>query len=144
MISVPLFSGATLDTKPITMMYTDAKVNEHSIKLILDIDHTASTHIITVDGATKTLIGKIDDFFFEVNGIIIPIKILMMKATQYQALVGNDWLSKTNTILDWMMQELQLSQNGQHMQVPVMCGHFKTNNPPALLIEFEEEKEKPT
>ncbi|KAG9296913.1 hypothetical protein G9A89_006868 [Geosiphon pyriformis] len=33
---VPLFSGATLDTKPITAMYIDAKVDSHFIKLILD------------------------------------------------------------------------------------------------------------
>ncbi|KAG9304609.1 hypothetical protein G9A89_020173 [Geosiphon pyriformis] len=31
-----LFSGAALKEKPITAMYTDAKVNGHSIKLILD------------------------------------------------------------------------------------------------------------
>ncbi|KAG9301769.1 hypothetical protein G9A89_003316 [Geosiphon pyriformis] len=33
---VPLFSRATLDTKPITAMYTDTKVDGHVIKLILD------------------------------------------------------------------------------------------------------------
>ncbi|KAG9299848.1 hypothetical protein G9A89_003392 [Geosiphon pyriformis] len=32
----PLFSGATLEEKPITAMYTDAKVDGHSIKLILN------------------------------------------------------------------------------------------------------------
>ncbi|KAG9295599.1 hypothetical protein G9A89_000964 [Geosiphon pyriformis] len=32
-----LFNKAVLEEKPITIMYTDAKVNEHSIKLILDI-----------------------------------------------------------------------------------------------------------
>ncbi|KAG9299383.1 hypothetical protein G9A89_014032 [Geosiphon pyriformis] len=36
-----------------------------------------------------------------------------MEATQYQALVGNDWLFKTNATLDWNTQELQLSQNSQ-------------------------------
>ncbi|KAG9294307.1 hypothetical protein G9A89_001812 [Geosiphon pyriformis] len=63
---VPLFSGATLDTKPITTMYTDAKVD-----------------------ATKTSIGEIDNFPFEVNGIIISIKVLVMEAMQYQALTTN-------------------------------------------------------
>ncbi|KAG9305843.1 hypothetical protein G9A89_006254 [Geosiphon pyriformis] len=86
-------------------MYTDAKVDGHSIKLILDsgsadIDHAVSARIITTDGVTKTLIGEIDNFSIEVNGIIVLIKILVMKATQYQALVGNDWLSKTNATLD--------------------------------------------
>ncbi|KAG9297200.1 hypothetical protein G9A89_019481 [Geosiphon pyriformis] len=34
--NVPLFSGAALKEKPIMAMYTDAKVDGHSIKLILD------------------------------------------------------------------------------------------------------------
>ncbi|KAG9290269.1 hypothetical protein G9A89_022245 [Geosiphon pyriformis] len=66
------------------------------------------------DGATKTLIGEIDDLPIKINGIIVPIKVLVIEATQYQALVGNDWLSKTNVTLDWNTQELQLNQNGQH------------------------------
>ncbi|KAG9290624.1 hypothetical protein G9A89_011587 [Geosiphon pyriformis] len=142
--TTPLFSGAALEEKPITVMYTDAKVDGHSIKLILDIDCAVSTRIITTDETTKTSIGKIDDFPFEVNGIIIPIKVLVIEATQYQALVGNNWLSKTNTILDWMMQKLQLSQNSQYICVPAICGYFKTTNSTTPLIEFEEDKEKPT
>ncbi|KAG9298356.1 hypothetical protein G9A89_003173 [Geosiphon pyriformis] len=116
---VPLFSGATLEEKLITAMYTNAKVDGHSIKLILDsssagsiimrqlmnqlgyrVDCAASACIITADGATKTPISKIDDFSFEINGIIIPIKVLVMEATQYQALMGNNWLLKTHTTLD--------------------------------------------
>ncbi|KAG9292204.1 hypothetical protein G9A89_023924 [Geosiphon pyriformis] len=127
-----LFSGAALEAKSITAIYTDAKVEEQSIKLILDsssagsiitrqfmdqlgcqVDRAASTRIITANGATKTPIGKIDDFPFEVNGIVTSIKVLVMEATQYQALVGNDWLSKVNAT-------------------------------EKLLIELEEEKEKPT
>ncbi|KAG9303534.1 hypothetical protein G9A89_018430 [Geosiphon pyriformis] len=34
--STPLFSRAVLEKKPITAMYTDAKIDGHSIKLILD------------------------------------------------------------------------------------------------------------
>ncbi|KAG9289257.1 hypothetical protein G9A89_007502 [Geosiphon pyriformis] len=99
-INSPLFSGAALEEKPITMMYTNAKVDSHFIKLILDsgsagsiitrqlmdqlgyrVDHTASTKIIIADEATKTPIGEIDDFPIEVNGIIVPIKVLVMEAT---------------------------------------------------------------
>ncbi|KAG9284344.1 hypothetical protein G9A89_023601 [Geosiphon pyriformis] len=66
---------------------------------------------------------------------MILIKVFVIEATQYQALVGNDWLSKTNAVLDWTMQELQLSQN-------IVCGHFKpTNSQP--LIKLEEETKKP-
>ncbi|KAG9296555.1 hypothetical protein G9A89_015147 [Geosiphon pyriformis] len=123
----PLFSGAALEEKPITAIYTDDKINGHSIKLILDsgsagsiitqqlmdqlgcrVNRTANTRIITTDEVIKT-----------------PI-----------ALVGNDWLFKTNAMLDWMTQELVLSQNA-------MCSHFKATNTTAPLIDFEEEKPKP-
>ncbi|KAG9303474.1 hypothetical protein G9A89_013801 [Geosiphon pyriformis] len=143
-LTTPLFSGAILKKKPITVMYTNVKVNGHFIKLILDIDCTASARIITADKATKTSISEINDFPFEVNDIIIFIKVLVMEATQYQALVKNDWLFKINAILDWTMQKLQLSQNGQHTCVPTTCGHFKTTNLTTLLIEFEKKEKKPT
>ncbi|KAG9298414.1 hypothetical protein G9A89_000413 [Geosiphon pyriformis] len=110
-----LFSEAALEEKPIMAIYTDAKVNGHSIKLILNnrsagsiiikqlmdqlgyqVNHAASTRIITTNGATKTSISKIDNFPIEVNSIMVLIKVLVIKATQYQALIGNDWLSKTN------------------------------------------------
>ncbi|KAG9288529.1 hypothetical protein G9A89_015735 [Geosiphon pyriformis] len=87
-------------------------------------------------------IGEIDNFPIEVNGIVTSIKVLVMEATQYQALVGNDWLVKTNAVLDWTTQELQLSQNGRHTWVPAICGYFKTTNLLAPLINFEE-KTKP-
>ncbi|KAG9303802.1 hypothetical protein G9A89_018699 [Geosiphon pyriformis] len=98
--TISLFSGAALEEKSITAMYTDAKVDGHSIKLILDngsagsiitkqlmdqlscqVDHVASAWIITANRATKTPIDEIDDFSFEVNGIIIFIKVLVMEAT---------------------------------------------------------------
>ncbi|KAG9305969.1 hypothetical protein G9A89_016622 [Geosiphon pyriformis] len=129
----PLFSRATLDTKPITAMYTNAKINGQTIKLILDsgladsyqVDHAASTRIIIADEATKTPIDEIDNFFIKVNDIIVSIKILVMEATQYQALIGNDWL-----------------QNGQHTRVLTTYRYFKTITTTPL-IEFEKEEKKP-
>ncbi|KAG9290554.1 hypothetical protein G9A89_020924 [Geosiphon pyriformis] len=99
-LDMPLFSRAALEEKLMTAMYTDAKIDGHSIKLILNIDHTANARIITMDGATKTPIGEINDFPIEVNSIVVLIKVLVIEATQYQALVGNDWLFKTNAMLD--------------------------------------------
>ncbi|KAG9303483.1 hypothetical protein G9A89_018379 [Geosiphon pyriformis] len=109
-----LFSEAALEAKPITTMYTDAKVEGQSIKFILD------SGSVGTDGVTKTPISEIDDFPFKINDIVTPIKVLVMEATQYQALVG------------------------QHIRVPATCGHFKTPPREKLLIELEEEKEKPT
>ncbi|KAG9301832.1 hypothetical protein G9A89_004511 [Geosiphon pyriformis] len=75
---VPLFSRAAFEEKPITVMYTNAKVDGQFIKLILDsgsagsiitqqlmdqldhqVDCTVSAHIITANGTTKTPIVSI-------------------------------------------------------------------------------------
>ncbi|KAG9291791.1 hypothetical protein G9A89_012076 [Geosiphon pyriformis] len=64
------------------------------------VDRAASARIITADGTIKTPINKIDNFPFEVNGIIMSIKVLVIEAMQYQALISNNWLSKTNTVLN--------------------------------------------
>ncbi|KAG9297653.1 hypothetical protein G9A89_011168 [Geosiphon pyriformis] len=141
-------------------------LNTHSlfnIKLILDsgsassiitkqlidqlghqVDCAATAQIITADGNTKTPIGEIDNFPFEINGIQISTKVLVMEATQYQALVRNDWLLKANTTLDWNTQELQLTFNRQHARVPATCGHFKNQCTEEPLIEFEDTSMPPT
>ncbi|KAG9294588.1 hypothetical protein G9A89_008067 [Geosiphon pyriformis] len=91
--------------KPITALYINARVREIDIKLILNsgsagsiitkqlmdqlgcrIDHAATAWIITADGNTKILIGKINNFSFKINGIQISTKVLIIEATQYQAL----------------------------------------------------------
>ncbi|KAG9306153.1 hypothetical protein G9A89_016057 [Geosiphon pyriformis] len=128
---VPLFSRVTFDTKPITVMYTDAKVDGHSIKLILDsglagsiitkqlidqlgrqVDCAASTRIITTNKATKTPIGEINDFSIKVNSIIVPIKVLVMKATQYQTLIGASNQPEQTTHMCtshvWLLYDYQL------------------------------------
>ncbi|KAG9297376.1 hypothetical protein G9A89_009460 [Geosiphon pyriformis] len=83
------------------------------------VDYAANARIIIANKATKTSIGKINNFFFEVNGIIAPIKVLVIEATQYQVL------------------------NRQHTYVPATCGHFKTIHTLATLIKLKEKKEKP-
>ncbi|KAG9288376.1 hypothetical protein G9A89_021407 [Geosiphon pyriformis] len=84
-----LFSGTAINQdKPIMVLYTDVRVGGIDIKLILNsrsadsiitkqfmdqlghrVDHAATTRIITADGNTKTPIGEIDNFLFEINGI---------------------------------------------------------------------------
>ncbi|KAG9289161.1 hypothetical protein G9A89_022470 [Geosiphon pyriformis] len=97
-----------------------------------------------VDKNTKTLIEEIDNFPFKIDRIQISTKILVIEATQYQALVGNNWLLKANVTLDWNTQELQLTFNRQHAQVPAICRHFKTQCIKELLIEFENTPLLPT
>ncbi|KAG9291352.1 hypothetical protein G9A89_003456 [Geosiphon pyriformis] len=113
-----LSNAAVNKQKAITAMYTEATVEGKPIHLILDSrsagNRPAQTVIVTADGIKKTPVGEIDDFPFSIDGITIPVKVLVIDAPQYQALVGNDWLLKTNTNLNWETQELKISYQGQY------------------------------
>ncbi|KAG9298966.1 hypothetical protein G9A89_020279 [Geosiphon pyriformis] len=158
-----LLSNAVVnEQKAITAMYTEATVKGKPIRLILDsgsagsiityqlmqqlkqnVDRPAQTVIVTVDGMKKTPVGKIDDFPFSIDGITIPVKVLVMDTPQYQALVGNDWLFKANANLNWETQELKISYQGQNTIVPAICGIFNKYSEKAPVFEFEEKKEMP-
>ncbi|KAG9304205.1 hypothetical protein G9A89_019767 [Geosiphon pyriformis] len=115
-----LSNAAVNKQKAITAMYTEATVEGKPIHLILDsglvrsiityqlmqqlkqnVDKPAQTVIVTADNMKKTPVGKIDDFPFTIDGITIPVKVFVMDALQYQALIGNNWLFKTNANLNW-------------------------------------------
>ncbi|KAG9295889.1 hypothetical protein G9A89_006628 [Geosiphon pyriformis] len=158
-----LLSNATANKqKAITAMYTKATVEGKPIRLILDsesagsiityqlmqqlqrtVNRPAQTVIVITDSMKKTPVGEIDNFLFTINEITIPVKVLVMDAPQYQALVGNNWLLKANANLDWETQELKISYQGQYTIVPVTCGIFNKQSEKAPVFEFKEEKEMP-
>ncbi|KAG9300816.1 hypothetical protein G9A89_003165 [Geosiphon pyriformis] len=128
-----LSNAAVNEQKAITAMYTEAIVEGKPIHLILD-NRPAQTVIVTANGMKKTPVGEINNFFFSIDGITILVKVLVMDAPQYQALVGNDWLFKANANLNWKTQELKISYQGQYTIVPVTCKK-------APVFKFEEKKE---
>ncbi|KAG9292041.1 hypothetical protein G9A89_017941 [Geosiphon pyriformis] len=150
-----LSNAAANEQKAIMAMYTEAEVEGKTIRLILDsgsvgsiityqnVDRPAQTVIITADGIKKTPVGEIDNFPFTLDRITIPIKVLVINAPQYQALIGNNWLQKANANLNWETQELTISYQGQHAQVPATCGTFNKHSEKAPAFEFELKKEKP-
>ncbi|KAG9297166.1 hypothetical protein G9A89_019447 [Geosiphon pyriformis] len=157
-----LSNAAVNEQKAITVMYTEAIVEEKPIQLILNsrlaesiityqliqqlqktVDRPAQTVIVIADGMKKTPVREIDNFLFIIDRITIPVKVLVMDAPQYQALIGNDWLLKANANLDWETQELKISYQGQYTIVPVTCGTFNKRSKKAPVFEFEEKKEMP-
>ncbi|KAG9300835.1 hypothetical protein G9A89_004465 [Geosiphon pyriformis] len=157
-----LSNAAVNEQKAITTMYTETTVEEKPICLILDsgsagsiityqlmqqlkqnVDRPAQTVIVTANGMKKTPVGEIDDFSFSIDGITIPVKVLVMDAPQYQALIGNDWLLKANANLNWETQELKISYQEQYTIVLTTCGTFNKRSEKASVFEFEEEKEMP-
>ncbi|KAG9293318.1 hypothetical protein G9A89_007564 [Geosiphon pyriformis] len=157
-----LSNVAANEQKAITAMYTEAEVEGKTIHLILDsgsarsiityqlmqqlkrnVDRPAQTVIITANSMKKTPVREIDNFPFTLDGITIPVKVLIIDAPQYQALIGNDWLQKANANLNWETQELTISYQEQHARIPATCSTFNKCSEKAPAFEFEPEKEKP-
>ncbi|KAG9286171.1 hypothetical protein G9A89_010185 [Geosiphon pyriformis] len=157
-----LSNAAANEQKAVTAMYTEAEVEGKPICLILDsgsagsiiiyqliqqlkrnVDRPAQTVIVTTDGMKKTPVEEIDNFLFTLDRITIPVKVLVMDALQYQALIRNNWLQEANANLNWETQELTISYQGQHTWVPAICGTFNKRSEKAPAFEFEPEEEKP-
>ncbi|KAG9304366.1 hypothetical protein G9A89_019928 [Geosiphon pyriformis] len=126
-----LSNAAANEQKAITTMYTKAEVERKTTHLILDsgsarsiityqlmqqlkrnVNQPAQTVIVTADGIKKTPVGEIDNFPFTLDGITIPVKVLVMDASQ------------------------------QYAQVPATCGTFNKRSKKAPAFEFKPEEEK--
>ncbi|KAG9298047.1 hypothetical protein G9A89_008406 [Geosiphon pyriformis] len=123
-----LSNAAVNEQKTITAMYTEATYYYLPINAI-----TQSKLIVIADSMKKTPVKEINNFLFTIDGIIIPVKVLVMDVPQYQALVGNDWLLKANANLDWETQELKILYQGDYTIVSATSPVF----------EFKEKKEMP-
>ncbi|KAG9301335.1 hypothetical protein G9A89_018007 [Geosiphon pyriformis] len=140
-----LSNAAANEQKAITAIYTEAEVEGKTIHLILDSGSARSiiTYQLMQQLKRNTPVEEIDNFLFTLDGITIPVKVFVMNASQYQALVRNDWLQKSNVNLNWETQELTISYQGQHTQVSATYGTFNKHSEKAPAFEFELEEEKP-
>ncbi|KAG9286239.1 hypothetical protein G9A89_014225 [Geosiphon pyriformis] len=157
-----LSNAAVNKQKAITAMYTEAEVKRKPIWLILNnrlagsiityqlmqqlqrtVNRPAQTIIVIANSMKKTPVREINNFLFTINGITISVKVLVMNASQYQALIGNDWLFKTNANLDWKTQKLKILYQEQYIRVLATCSTFNKKSEKAPVFEFEKKKELP-
>ncbi|KAG9303038.1 hypothetical protein G9A89_022127 [Geosiphon pyriformis] len=121
-----LSNAAANEQKAITAMCIEAEVKGKTICLILNNGSAGSiiTYQLMQQLKRNTPVEEIDNFPFTLNGITIPVKVLIMDAPQYQAL-------------------LTIFYQGQHAQVPATCGTFNKHSEKAPAFEFELEEKKP-
>ncbi|KAG9301148.1 hypothetical protein G9A89_012531 [Geosiphon pyriformis] len=121
-------------------LLSNTAANEQRAIIAITVDRPAQTVIVTANNIKKTPVGEIDNFLFTIDKITILVKVLVMDALQYQALVGNDWLLKANANLDWETQELKISYQEQYTIVLATCGTFNKQSEKAPIFEFEKKK----
>ncbi|KAG9295850.1 hypothetical protein G9A89_006589 [Geosiphon pyriformis] len=74
------------------------------------------------------LIGKIDDFSIEVNGIVTLIKVLVMEATQYQALVARNYHQWAHVVATMKNIRWQPSSIAAHVSSNILEDQNKWEN----------------
>ncbi|CAG8787525.1 13037_t:CDS:1, partial [Acaulospora morrowiae] len=120
-----------------TALYCTATVYGHKIPLIIDSgssgsvvtmqlleklkvkpERSSTINMINVHGESKRALGEISNFPFNVEGVEVPINVIVTNARSYQALVGNDWLSKVNAYIDYKGSEISILWNNKEIKIP--------------------------
>ncbi|CAG8716103.1 7463_t:CDS:2, partial [Acaulospora morrowiae] len=63
-------------------------------KLKVTPERSSTIKMINVHGESKRALSEISNFPFNIGDVEIPVDVVVTDANSYQALVGNDWLSK--------------------------------------------------
>lgn len=121
-----------------TALYCDAEVRGRMIPLIIDsgaagsivscqflnevgiaIDRPSTTLMINVNGERKRPLGEVLNFPITVQGVTVPIDVVVTDALTYSAIVGNDWLSKVNASIDYGTASMIIHWQGKETEIPI-------------------------
>ncbi|CAG8619857.1 12806_t:CDS:2 [Acaulospora morrowiae] len=129
-----------------TALYCIATVYEHKISLIIDSglfesvvtiqllkklkvkpERSSIIKMISVHGESKRALDKISNLPFNVGGNEIPVDIVITDTNFYQALVGNNWLSKVNALIDYNGSQMSIFWNNKKIKIPDQSSNFEEN-----------------
>src|SRR5665213_2285530 len=93
--------------------YAQCRIEEHQFAVIIDtgaagciaskaaldrlgwvIEASTNQTMSVADGRTTVPLGKVFELPIQFGKIIIPITAMVVEATSYDILIGNDWLTK--------------------------------------------------
>jgi hypothetical protein len=120
------------EQKAMDAVYCDAHVDNHPIYLIVDtgstgslvskgfldklkrtIDGPSNINMVDVNGGKKRSLGKVKNFPINIKGTIIPVDVDVSESNNYTVIVGNDWLTKTNGVIDFNHKVMELNYNNR-------------------------------
>jgi len=121
-------------------MYCTAQVDNQWIQLILDSGSSGSViteqfikkigrkatrpsnvNMIGIHGDKKKAIGEIEQLPIKIQGVDVPINVVISEAQGYDVLIGNDWFTKYGASLSWPKNELTFQKNNQRYIQPACC-----------------------
>ena len=63
--------------------------------------------------------GKIRDVPIKFGEATIPVDVIVTNATNYDILIGNQWLHKAKAMIDLSAQKMQIVYRGRKIRIPI-------------------------
>jgi hypothetical protein len=85
------------------------------------IEESSTIKMVDVNGGKRQSLGKIRNLSINVKGTTIPIDVEVSEAADYTVIVGNDWLTKTNGIIDFSHGIMTLTYQDRRIRCGITC-----------------------
>src|SRR6185295_7825928 len=97
--------------------------NQFRKKFGFDVTRAASYKICGIDGRKIVPLGEIDGFPLTFGKVTVPITVVVIDASNYDVILGKDWLTKLNAAISYKNAELllQITWNGRSQTVVMEC-----------------------
>ena len=87
-------------------------------KLEYDIDRPSKLIAVTANGTRIQSLGEIDiELYLEDEPVKATVQVIESK--DETLILGNDWLQKMKTIIDWREKMMSIKNQGEHIDIPV-------------------------
>src|ERR1041384_3826377 len=90
-------------------------------KLGYRINRPSNLVIVTAGGQRIKALGEIENFPINVNYLKIPTTIQVLESRDDVLILGNDWLHKVKSSLDWHTQILTIRYKGRTEKISITC-----------------------
>ena len=77
--------------------------------------------MVGINGEKSKALGEVKQLLIRIQGQVLLANIIVSEATGYNLLVGNDWLTKYQAVLDWPNKEFKFKVNNKEFIEPATC-----------------------
>ena len=104
-----------LDSRAATNIITKSLMNA----LRLKIDRPSKLVIVTANGSKVRSLGEITNFPMEFAGLRFATNVQVLDSPDKVLILGNDWLIKTQAVIDWGKRTISVVINNRKRCTPI-------------------------
>ena len=111
-----------------------------------DIEASTNVRIIDVTGQKTAPLGMVRQVPIQIRDIKVHMDMIVTNSSEYNVLLGNEWLKKVNANIDYAQSRITVKYEGIQQQIPITCSQKLdptkyTVIDPTEELELEDEEE---